>query len=199
MFWAAVLPFQITCVLVVMLWAAAVAFAPKLKITRRGAALLGPMLGVAGFIPLCLGVGLLCDAVRFGEFHYATAAEVDTPRIALWLPPAATDLTVDAFNSGFRARYAVDRAELDAWLDELWENSGRAEERKPDGGLTLREDGFMNDEVRASRIAADFAGTAFVIPADAVRYEGPYAARGAGFLLWYSPSEGRVWQRASYW
>ncbi|MFH5805105.1 hypothetical protein [Alienimonas sp. DA493] len=214
MLWAAVLPFQITCALIAVGYTAFVAAAPKFKMKRGHAALLGVPSATFGFIPLCLGVDALLSPFRFGEFHYETANEANDYHVRWSIPETARDITVHQANGGFSAHYAISREDLDAWLifewDRLEENG--AEPWKPHSVVTSRTP-ELNEEPVSEQAAkwqaeqeakllalyweGDFGGLGWPMPADVVKIEGAHA-RDAGSTYYYSESEGRAYQRASY-
>ena len=189
MLWSLVLPVQITGVLLAGTCAAGVAVAPRVRVRRLHAALAGPPLAGLAFVPGCLGVKVVCDAVRFGEFHYATAAEVRSPQVAQWLPDGATDITVSQQNVGFAARYAIEEEDLLAWLDDEWDRWGEEAElpRTPPDFRPVPADRHR------------FRWADWPAPPDAYFLDGPHAANAAGFTIYYSPSEGRAYQEAGYW
>ena len=189
MFWTLVLPFQITFALLAAAYAAGVWAAPRLGVRRRWAAVAGPPLAVLAFVPLCLGVGSLCDAVRFGEFRYETTADVTAPEVARWLPDAATDIEVHRRAIGFEARYTIAEDDLRAWLDAEWARwgEGAAFEREPPEPVTSPSGGPR------------FRWADWPTPAGLIRFDGPRAANAAGFTVWYGPSEGRAYQDAGHW
>ena len=189
MFWSAVLPLQITCGVLAVACAAGVSVAPRLGVRRRTAGLLAPAAAVPAFVPLCLGVGVVCDAVRFGELRYAAANEVAAPEVARWLPDAATDIHAHRYAGGFEARYTIGKADLLAWLDAEWARWG-------DGAVETR---IPPDWDRPESGASRFRWADWTIPADAVFLDGPHARNAAGFGILYSPSEGRAYQEAGYW
>ncbi|QDT14798.1 hypothetical protein [Alienimonas californiensis] len=212
MFWAAILPFQITCVLIVVGYTAFVIWAPKWKMKRGHAAATGLGLAVVGFIPLCLGVGTLLDPFRFGEFHYETAAKANDYHVRRSIPEAARDITIYQKAGGFEAQYSISRADLEEWIDAEWKYmaSYLAIEREeldapapeptpeelagPGGEQWLK----YQAEIRALSWSR-FSDHGWPMPADAVEIQGAHARNGAGSTYYYSESEGRAYQRAGYW
>ena len=188
MFWSLVLPFQITAAVLAACAAAAVLLAPRVKVKRWQATLAASAAAVLGFVPLCLGINVVCGAVRFGELRHDTAAEVGSPEVARWLPPAARGIDLHKDATGFEARYAIGEDELLAWLDAEWARWGdrAAVEREP-------------VDFSPSDGAPYFRRTGRATPPDAYALDGPHAANGAGFTVWYSRSAGRAYQEAGYW
>ena len=189
MFWSAVLPFQITCVVLAVGCAAGIYLAPRAGVKRRLAAALLPAAAVLAFVPFCLGINVVSDAVRFGESRHATADGVDAPEVARWLPPAATEIDVHRYATGFEARYAIGGDDLRAWVDAeraRW-GGNAADERRPPEPAASPYGGPL------------FRWADWPTPDDLIWFDGPHAANGAGFTIWYSPSEGRAYQTAGYW
>ncbi|NNJ26083.1 hypothetical protein [Alienimonas chondri] len=212
MFWAAVLPFQITCVVVAVGYAAFVLAAPKLKLNRGHAAALGLGLSALGFIPLCLGIDVLLSPIRFGVFEYASPAAMGDGHADRRLPPEAGEITINQYSSGFEARYTIARSDLDAWIDAEWERAGeyaaieREEPEEPADEPTAEEldspAGRHRQELKAKLQAhawSRLAELGWSRPPDAVEIKGPRASNGGGSNYFYSASEGRAYQRAYYW
>jgi len=87
--------------------------------------------GFVAFVPSCTGIMHVLDGHRFGVFTYATFDEVDDARVERYLPPTATNITIHKQAIGFRARFTITQAQLDAHLDEAW--------RRYDDGAAIRK------------------------------------------------------------
>lgn len=150
MLWPIVLPFAITaCVLLTLVFVA-----PVVKWRRVPTSIGMTLLSLIAFVPSCTGIMRILDADRFGVIEYASFDNVDDFRVERYLPPPATNITVDKYAQGFRARFTISQSQLDAYLDDVWRKYGD---------------------------------------------RGPTAGNGAGFTIWFSPSEGVAYQRGSYW
>ncbi|TWU22966.1 hypothetical protein Pla52o_24990 [Novipirellula galeiformis] len=132
------------------------------------------------------------DTKRFGVFDYETFDEVDDFRVERYLPPDATNITVDKYAQGFRARFKISQTNLDAYLDQVWRSYG-------DQSVVER------GEMSAMRVVDEeshdlyYGDLGWAHLGDATEVYGPMARNGAGFTVWFSPSKGIAYQRGSYW
>jgi putative effector of murein hydrolase LrgA (UPF0299 family) len=69
MLWPLVLPFQITCVVLLVAVAALTAYASPKGWKRATSFVCYSAIGFLVFIPSCTGIMLVVDAIRFGDFH----------------------------------------------------------------------------------------------------------------------------------
>lgn len=146
------------------------------------------------FVPSCCAVKYVVDAYRFGEFTYASAAEVESGIVRDWLPPSAKEITIHRGEMGHYAMFRIGRSELDEWLSGVWADH---EMRGGDGRGADTEGGVAGFDPQVverwfGRLGWDLAG-------DCIPMEGPCAANGAGFMLWYSPSRRVSYLMAHYW
>ena len=192
MLWPIVLPFQITsCVLLTLIVIATLA-APLAKWKRLPTFFGVLLLSLVAFIPSCAGIMNIVDAKRFGVFNYRTFQEVNDFRVERYLPPAARDLTVDKYAQGFRARFTIKQSELDAYLDEVWSLHG-------DRSVVKRGEMSAMKLVDKESHELRFGDLGWAYLDDATEIYGPTAGNGAGFSVWYSPSQGIAYQRGGYW
>jgi hypothetical protein len=192
MFWSIVLPFKITFWCIAGLITLATIAAPRIKCKRLPAFLGATLLGVLAFVPSCTAVMHVIDARRFGVFEYATFDDVDDFRVERYLPPTARAITLDKQAGGFRARFKITETELSSYLDELWENGG-------DRSVVKREEMSAMAVVDPKSHEHQFGDLGWPHLEDATEYHSPTAGNGAGCSIWFSPSEGIVYQRAGYW
>ncbi len=192
MLWPIVLPFQITaCVLLALIVIATLA-APLVKWKRLPTFIGVLVLSLLAFIPSCVGIMNIVDTQRFGVFNYQTFKEVNDFRVERYLPPVARDITVDKYAQGFRARFTIKQAELDAYLDEVWSLYGKRSVVKRGEMSAMRLVDKQSHELR-------FGDLGWAYLDDATEIYGPTAGNGAGFSVWYSPSTGIAYQRGGYW
>lgn len=179
-----VLPAQVTFLLLVLSVIVAILVAPKAGARRWAAGVATGLVGVVLFVPTCIGVGFALDPIRYGEFHYATAKDARDRHG--WLPPQAVDITYHAFASGHEAKFTIDEQDLLEWLRSFPSPAG---ERLPSSAQDA--------------VAEDFNGPLGLLgwtpPRDTKVIMGPRAANGAGFTIWYSPSERVAYLSAGYW
>lgn len=192
MLWPIVLPFKITvCVLLALIVLATLA-APLVK-WRRTQTLIGvTLLSLVAFIPSCAGIMQILDSSRFGVFNCAAFNDVKDFRVERYLPPAATNITIDKYPQGFRARFTISQSQLDAYLDEVWRSYG-------DQSVVERGEMSAMAIVDAKSHDLYYGDLGWPHLNDATEVYGPTAGNGAGFSVWFSPSEGIAYQRGSYW
>lgn len=140
---------------------------------------LGVLFTVLLFIPGCVGVAYLYDAVVYREFGY------DSPpghvfRYRIPMPDCAKSIRVRLYASGHRAVFKVPEAALGDWMRSL-----ELEEASPSGG----EDAAKQ---------AEFEG--WTIPPDTSRcgYR-MLGANGASISVWYSRSTQTACTAVNYW
>lgn len=130
-------------------------------------------------IPVLLATAWVVDMFRYGTFTYATASEITDGHVKL--PPSASNITVVKYASGHQARFQVAEQELVAWLSTIPRPQGSAPKYGPED------------------FSARFAEYGWLPPADIRFLEGPRAANGGGFNVWFSPSAATAWLDAGYW
>ncbi len=192
MLWPIVLPVKITFYTLSGLLLVATTVAPLFRQERKVVFAWGALLGVLAFIPSCAGVMSVLDHYRFGVCTYPDSQSVNDSHVQHWLPEMATDITVDQSPAGFRARFRIEKPALDKWFDRFWQQYGEhsAIPRAP------REE---SKPIHPDELEFYFGDLGWPPPSDAVAYEGPRTANGAGFTLWYSESQGVAYQDAGYW
>lgn len=191
MLWPLVLPAQITAAILTACVAAATALAPLARLRRWRAFLASAFLALAAFIPSCCVVMRAVDARRFGAFEYDAFARVMDPRVERYLPPAATNITLDKRPGGFRARYRIAEADLRAYVDAAWRRSGADPATRPPPGPP--------SDATGPYLELLFGDLGWPPPPASLYFPGPAAPNGAGFAVWYSPTEKTAYERAGYW
>ena len=192
MLWPFILPIKITFSCIAGLIAFATIAAPLVKWKRLQVFLGATLLGVLAFVPSCTAIMNAIDGRRFGIFEYATFDDVDDFRVERYLPPTAQAITLDKYAGGFRARFKITEAELSSHLNELWENYGER-------SMVQRGDMSAMALVDPKSHKLYFGDLGWPHLENATEYHSPTAGNGAGFSVWFSPSEGVVYQRAGYW
>lgn len=192
MLWPLILPFKITAAVFAVAIAILTLAAPRFQWRREPVFFYSFIVGIVAFAPSCAGIMSVIDSQRFGIFEYSTFADVKDFRVERYLPPAARDITLNKYGQGFRARFTISQAELDAELNAAWKEYGDRSATKR-GGLRTQ------NPVSASSHEYNFGELDWPYISDMKEHHGPRAANGAGFTLWYSPSMEIAYERADYW
>ncbi|MDZ4686148.1 MAG: hypothetical protein SH850_13865 [Planctomycetaceae bacterium] len=194
MFAPMILPLQLTCVLIVILFVVIVV-SPLGRSTRRqriGWFLLGsPFL----FIAAILIVGFLVDAVRYRTFQYAQAADIRDPYVRL--PKSATNVTVNKYASGHEARFSVTKAELLSWFDEEWKRV--CVYSQPRNNADYQAGHPEASAQTGHTLDPRFETLGWEPLPDVVYFCGPVSGRGGGFTVYYSESRQLAYLRHAYW
>ena len=132
------------------------------------------------------------DAKRFGVFAYSTFAVVQDFRVERYLPPVATNITVDKYAQGFRAKFTITQAELDAFMDDLWDKHG-------DQSTVARGERPARDSIDADFHSHVYGDLGWDHLANATEVFSPTAGNGAGFSIWFSAEKNIAYQHAGYW
>lgn len=182
MFWSSVLPFQITCVLMFVASILAAEYVQRRKLSQGKYGCLILLLAAVGFIPSCMAVDAALAPFRFGTFNYATSNELKDERIRYSFPDNAREITVFKRRNGYAARFQIDQADLDSWYEEFISTSTSeyssdypGQPPKPAALEDVSEDGMLQP------IRKEVTG-------EWIHYNGPHAADGGGFEIWYNPA-----------
>jgi hypothetical protein len=133
------------------------------------------------------------DAGRFGGFAYPNKAAIKHYKIAYWMPAKARDITVYSNAMGHVARFRIDPNSFIEWLNEERKRNG-------DGAVFLPGKGKVGSEKTSfDMFELHFRNTGWDYPDDNIEFQGPRAANGAGFTVYYSPKQGYVYLSAGYW
>lgn len=192
MFWPVVLPFQITLVIMGALVLVRTRMAASHGRRPVGTFVMTTGLAMLCFIPSCAGIAFLVDTQRFGIGHYPTPDAIWNFHAPGLIPKSATEITIDKFASGHRAKFKISKSDLESWLDEIW---------KEYGGFSVIQRELRDNRtvVTADDFPAEFRVYDWKPVAETTLYGGPISARGGSFEIWYSPSDGIAYQRCSYW
>jgi hypothetical protein len=150
------------------------------------------LLSLVTFIPSCCVVMRVIDARRFGVFEYAVFDQVSDWRVERYLPPGARGITLEKRAGEFRARYTIDEVQLRAYVDASWHRFG-------DRSVTKRVDVSSRRVTSSDELRDRFGDLGWPPLEDARELVGPSAPNGAGFQVWYSPSQRTAYETAGYW
>ena len=150
------------------------------------------IIAILALVPTWGAVKSVGDWHRFGVSDVPEFADVDDARVERYLPPAARSITLDKSPMGYRARFTITQAELDQWFDAVWVQFS-------EDSIVRRRDENQRQHVGPEFTGAIFEGLNWKIPKDLIEYNGPIAANGAGFTLWYDAQTQTAFQRAGYW
>lgn len=154
--------------------------------------LLSSVFAFLAFIPSCAGIMSLLDARRFGLFHYAEYSEVQDFRVELYLPTAARDITVHKTAMGHRAKYTITEQELRDWIDLQWDKYGDKSESE-------HTDSLGTKTVDPSETVLHFEDLGWPPLQNAIPFETPRAANGAGASYYFEPATNTAYHRGGYW
>jgi len=192
MLWPIVLPFKLTVVALCTLTLLATSVA-AIRGRRIGRTFLFSAVGsLLAFVPCCVVISSVLDRYRFGTFQHSNFADVDDFRVERYLPPAARDITLNKQASRFRAKFRIERSELDDYLDEVWALYG-------DRSVATRGELTKSDPTDPETHRLHFGDLGWPMLPDAFEQHGPMAGNGAGFSIWYSPQTGIAYQSGYYW
>ncbi len=191
MLWPILLPLQITLAIFASLIALVTAAAPRLNLNRGAAFGICVLIACLAFVPSCVGVMQVVDTYRFGIFTYKSFAEVRDFRVERTLPPAATNITLDKFVSGFRAKYTLSQAQLEAYLLQMNEMAAtRGEKATPEQPTGTKVD--------AETIRLHFGHLGWPVFDDGLEYHSSTDGDD-GAAYYFDPATGTVYQWAGYW
>lgn len=193
MVWPVILPFQITCsVLFVAVVVLTVLASPKAW-SRIKTFFLYSAIALVAFIPSCTGIMIAVDAVRFGDFSYASYTDIPDFRSQRYLPENATDIQMRKHANGYFARYKISAPKFNSYLDDLWQRYGEysAVER---GGF--QDEGRTVDPDMFNRTFGDLG---WDCPPDAIVYYSPREGDGGGATYYVDASSELVFQRTGFW
>ncbi|WP_413432581.1 hypothetical protein [Crateriforma spongiae] len=193
MLWPVILPFQITCGVMLIVMLGYTAFPYPTKLTRPKAFLLGFAFSLVTFIPSCTGIMMAVDTVRFGDFHYNSYDDVPDFRSRRYLPENATDIHMHKHANGYYARYTLPEHEFVSYLDELWSKYGEHS--------AVERGGFMDEgqAVNCEMFDLRFGHIGWDCPEGSVVYYSPSEPDGGGATYYVGPDSTSVTQRTGFW
>lgn len=144
---------------------------------------------------LLLSGALALSFVSFwlGDSSYATYAEVGDSRLKACLPPGATEIRVHKQLNGHLARYRVSEAELQDFLDGLWQAKGgnsahEREQMSGEGKVPQRE-----------RFVQRFGDLGWEPLENALLYHSPSKSSGAMTTYYFDRDTGLAYHDTGYW
>ena len=198
MFWPSITPFFSTCALAFAAVVAATWLAPRTGRSRVAAFLAACSFSFVAFIPCCIAIELALGPLRFGVFHYESGDEIGDWRVERYFPLAAREITLLKYPAGFHAEFRIERAALEAWIDERWATFGGLSmvPREPPRTLDADSAGYELDDVpERGFVVSDELRSA----RELVLFTTPVAGNGAGVSFVLDPRSGRCFARAGYW
>ena len=193
MFWSLVLPFQITCVVLLGAVIVLTRFASTQVRSRAKTFFLYSGIASILFIPACTGIMEIVDVIRFGDFSYASYDDIPDFRSQRYLPTGATDIQMRKHYNGYFARYRLSSEDFNSYLDELWQKYGE---------YSAVERGEMHDDdesVDQKSFDRTFRGLGWDCPADANVYHSPSEGDGGGATYYVDTVSDLVFQRTGFW
>lgn len=193
MLWPVILPFQITCVALLLAIAALTVFASPRNWNRAATFVFYSTLALVAFIPSCTGIMMVVDAVRFGDFQYASYDDIPDFRSQRYLPKLATDIKMRKHPNGYLARYKISAGEFASYLDDLWDKYG--------DHSSVERNGFVDEgkPVDSESFDMTFGDLGWDCPADAMVYYSPSEEDGGGATYYVDADAGLVYQRTGFW
>jgi len=192
MFWPLVLPLQITISLLLALVALSTALAPIMKWKRGKVFRMSLAFACLALIPSCMGLMALIDSRRFGTFQYASGSEVNDPRVERFLPAKAKNISLKTLPGGHFAKYVISKADLMAYLDELWDKDG------PHSAIA-RDQLQDGEPVAADSIDHAFADLKWPPLKQPIVFHSPVESDWGGATYYFDATTDTVYHRAGYW
>lgn len=193
MIWPHILPIQITCGLLSLSVIAFTALASPRKWKRREAFFLYSGIAILAFIPSCTCVQMAVDAVRFGDFSYASYDDIPDFRSQRFLPSNATEIRMRKHSNGYLACYKLPIRDFEAYIDDLWntfvKHSAHQRSDFQDEGNPLNPESFKDT----------FGCLGWDCPTNAIVYDSPSEGDGGGATYYVDAANGVVFQRTGFW
>lgn len=183
-----ILPLQITFVLYFVLVPVVLAKCEQKKIRIQAIISL-----FASFPVATIGIGRVVDCFRYGEFHVSHSSGIKDPYVRL--PSEATQILLHKSASGHAVRFSSDREVFLEWLAKEYVRRNPHSRRSPYTPAATN----LEERARRIRFSIDFKDYGWKMPMDIQLYEVPYANSKRSMEVWYSHSEGRGYNRTSYW
>lgn len=193
MFWPVILPFQITCGVMLFFLLGYTAFPYPAKLARPKAFIIGLAFSLVAFIPSCTGIMMAVDTVRFGDFHYESYEDVPDFRSRRYLPENATDIHMHKHANGYYARYKLPEHDFGTFLDELWKKHGEYS--------AVERNGFLDEGqvVNCEMFDLRFGHIGWDCPKGSKVYYSPSEPDGGGATYYVDPDSISVTQRTGFW
>ena len=148
---------------------------------------------LVAFIPSCIGITMMVDAVRFGDFTYASYSDIPDFRSQRYLPEAATSITMRKYGSGYYAHYKISELDFESYLNGLLKTYGEYS--------AVKRGGFSNEGEAIDReyFNAIFSDLGWDCPANGIVYHSPSEGDGGGATYYLDPEKGEAFQRTGFW
>ncbi len=133
------------------------------------------------------------DAVRFGDFAYASYDDIPDFRSQRYLPEVAADIRMRKHGNGYLARFTISARDFESYLDQLWEEFGEYS--------SVERGGFHDDgkSVNPESFNMTFGDVGWDCPANAIVYYSPSEEDGGGATYYFDADAGVVFQRTGFW
>jgi hypothetical protein len=193
MFWPVILPFQITCGVLLVAVVAFIALASPKTWNRVKTFFLYSAIAFIAFIPSCTGIMMAVDAIRFGDFTYASYNDIPDFRSQRYLPEVAADIRMRKHGNGYFARYKISARDFESFLDHLWEKCGEYS--------AVERGGFFDEgkSVNPESFNMTFGDLGWDCPSNAIVYYSPSEGDGGGATYYVDVETGVVFQRTIFW
>lgn len=195
MFWPVVLPFKFTFWMLAGLVLGATVMAPAFKGKRGRTFLLSTCCALAAFIPSCIGIELIVDQFRFGQFEYLCYDDIHDFRYQRYLPATATNIKMHKHpgGNGYRACYSISEADFQSYLNELWDEYGERSAVQRGG---YSDDGRQADLDDFRFKFGDLGWTPWDNP---VISHSPSESDGGGATYYFDRDAGTAYQSTGFW
>lgn len=198
MLWPIVLPFFLTAFGLLTAHVAVTRRAPRWGWPSKGVFRSPLPLAMVSFLPTWFVVTKVTTAMRLGVGRYEDVGDIWDVRFKRWLPSEATDIVLNKHIQGYDARFQVDRAALDVWFDEIWNETNANPAGWPvnSGAEPAVDETF--DPAESEQRLGSLARSA---PRGGrwIKYEGPRRSNGAGATTWYDEGSGTAYQDVGFW
>ncbi|GAB5440590.1 MAG: hypothetical protein Fues2KO_09390 [Fuerstiella sp.] len=193
MLWPVVLPLQITCCVLLFADVALTAVASPKTWGRGKAFLCYFAIALLAFAPAYFGIRTAVDAVRFGDFSYASYNDVSDSRSRRYLPETATDIQMRKHANGYLARYELSSDELTLYLNGLWRQHGDRS--------AMKRGGFSGEGESVDSRSFDtiFGDLGWACSPEATIHFSPRESDGGGATYYVDSEANLVFQRTAFW
>lgn len=136
---------------------------------------------------------MVVDAVRFGDFSYASYDDIPDFRSQRYLPQVATNITMRKHANGYLARYTISAEDFRLYLDDLWDKYGDRS--------AVKRGGFSDEgkPVEPQTFAMEFGHLGWECPSHAIVFYSPSEGDGGGATYYVDAEAGLVFQRTGFW
>ncbi len=192
MLWPIVLPFQLTVLLLAVTILLGTLVAPFFRLRR--ATVFGTLFFIAllAFLPAIYAIGTIVDRYRFGIFTYTNYRDVRDFRVERYLPPTATQITIEKTAMGHRARYTITEKQLRDYVNDCWNAYGN---KSAVGRAELGDCELVDYE----HVSHWFKGLDWPPLTRVRQFHSTVQGDGGGAQYYFDDTTGTVYQYAGYW